>query len=173
MEQLSFDVSITDERKAFELLYPELSDIIYNAPICSDVLLFKEINDCSSVYFINPGMLLFQIRLRKKSRYLLLSEAYEADLPEGAEISRAKSDAGMIRVRLNEPEDILCYVSLLRSILRDATRKYGQFGCCSRYEACSDAKTCIHPDIKFALGCQYRQNLMDGKIFYGKNSNNR
>lgn len=107
----------------------------------------------------------------KKSRYLLLPEAYEADLPEGTEVSRAKSDAGMIRVRINDPEDVLRYTPVLRSILRRSTRKYGQFGCCSRYEECSDAKTCIHPDVKFALGCQYRQNLMDGKIFYGKNAN--
>lgn len=45
------------------------------------------------------------------------------------------------------------------------------FGCCSRYEECSDKKTCIHPDIKLASGCYYKTNLEDGRIFYGKNRN--
>lgn len=48
-------------------------------------------------------------------------------------------------------------------------RKIDTFGCCSRYEACSDAMKCIHPDPVFASSCQYRQNLLAGRIFYGKN----
>lgn len=43
------------------------------------------------------------------------------------------------------------------------------FGCCSRYLECSDKKKCIHPDLKFAKGCNYKVNLEKGKIFYGKN----
>ena len=45
------------------------------------------------------------------------------------------------------------------------------FGCCSRYQACSDAKECLHPDKLFAFACKYRENLEQGKIFYGKNKN--
>lgn len=45
------------------------------------------------------------------------------------------------------------------------------FGCCSRYEECSDKRTCIHPDIKLASGCYYKTNLEDERIFYGKNRN--
>lgn len=45
------------------------------------------------------------------------------------------------------------------------------FGCCSRYIACSDAKKCIHPDPIYAASCQYRKNLEKGCIFYGKNKN--
>lgn len=48
-------------------------------------------------------------------------------------------------------------------------RKMDAFGCCSRYETCSDAMKCIHPDPVFASSCQYRQNLLAGRIFYGKN----
>ncbi|MBQ3591050.1 MAG: hypothetical protein II979_03845, partial [Clostridia bacterium] len=54
---------------------------------------------------------------------------------------------------------------------KESSRKVGSFGCCSRYEACSDARECIHPDAAFALGCGYRQNLLAGRIFYGKNKN--
>ena len=45
------------------------------------------------------------------------------------------------------------------------------FDCCSRYEQCSDAKQCIHPDQTFAGGCRYRQRLRKGIIYYGKNRN--
>lgn len=171
MEQLSFDTQISDERKSFEIVYPLLSDIIYNAPMESEVLVFKEINNCSSVYFLNTGMVFFQVRLRKKTKYLLLPEDCESELPDSITVCRSKSDPGMIRVPLNSPDDILLYASILRNVLMKISKRYQTFGCCSRYEACSDARTCIHPDVKFALGCQYRHNLMDGKIFYGKNKN--
>lgn len=45
------------------------------------------------------------------------------------------------------------------------------FGCCSRYEECSDQKKCLHPDILLARGCYYKKNLEDGRIFYGVNRN--
>ena len=46
-----------------------------------------------------------------------------------------------------------------------------EFGCCQRYEQCSDAKECLIKDTDpiFARGCQYRKNLESGRIFYGKN----
>jgi hypothetical protein len=45
------------------------------------------------------------------------------------------------------------------------------YGCCSRYEMCSDERKCVHPDVKFAQGCMYKKNLENGRIFYGKNRN--
>ena len=45
------------------------------------------------------------------------------------------------------------------------------FGFCSRYEACSDAQKCIHPNPIFAAACTYKKNLEQGRIFYGKNKN--
>ena len=171
MDQLSFNVETSDERKAFELLYPELSDLFYDAPIDSEILVFQEILNCSSVYFLNKGLLFFQIRFRKKTKYLLIPEEYENELPEDTMISKTKSDEGMIRITLEVPEDVLKYVPVLRSILKKLETRYSTFACCGRYEACSDALKCIHPDVKFALGCQYRHNLMNGRVFYGKNRN--
>lgn len=163
--------NISDERKAFDIIYPELCDLIDNSPIDSGVLIFKEINNCSSVYFLSSNMLFFQIRFRKKSRFLLLPEEFKDCLPDNTPIIKVKSDAGMMRISLSDPNDILQYASTLRTMLSMLSRKYHEFDCCSRYEACSNAKACIHPNIKFALGCRYRYNLMDGKIFYGKNKN--
>lgn len=171
IEQISFDTGLSDERKAFNLIYPELCDIIDNAPMESKVLVFEELSDFSSVYFLSSNLLLFQIRLRKKSRYLLIPYEYAETLPPETPTKKGNADGSMIRVLLQSPEDVLLYVPMLRSILHDTSRRYVEFGCCSRYEACSDAKKCIHPDIKFALGCFYRKNLRDGKIFYGRNRN--
>lgn len=41
------------------------------------------------------------------------------------------------------------------------------FGCCSKYNECSDAKRCLHENKLYAKGCYYRKNLESGKIFYG------
>lgn len=42
------------------------------------------------------------------------------------------------------------------------------FGCCSRYEECSDAKKCLHENILYARNCIYGAHLAKGRIFYGK-----
>lgn len=47
------------------------------------------------------------------------------------------------------------------------------FACCNDFVACSDAQQCIHPDDPFYNGCYYRVNLEAGRIFYGKNANNK
>lgn len=47
----------------------------------------------------------------------------------------------------------------------------GSFGCCSKYEQCSDNRKCINNNIRLRFGCAYKKNLDSGKIFYGKNKN--
>lgn len=44
------------------------------------------------------------------------------------------------------------------------------FGCCSAYIECSDAKKCVRTDPMLYGRCQYRRNLIEGRIFYGKNA---
>lgn len=171
MEQMSLGIDISEERKAFELVYPEFKNILHDAPIDSGILNFREIGNCSSVSFMDSGEIVFQIRIRKKTNYILIPEKYESMIPFGTNISKSKSNPGMVRISIQSYEDILKYVSVLRSVLENVCRKHRDFGCCSRYEECSDAKKCVHPDPKFALSCWYRSNLADGKIFYGKNKN--
>ena len=166
-----FGIEPTDERKAFDLLYPRLSDIIFDAPLESGILIFDEQSNYSSVYFLDVNELFFKIRIRKKSRYFTIAEEFANILPEGTAISRTKSDEGKIRIIIQSYEDVLMYVETFRTILSLLCRRHRDVGCCSRYELCSDAKKCIHPDPKFALTCWYQQNLRDGKIFYGKNKN--
>lgn len=45
----------------------------------------------------------------------------------------------------------------------------GTFGCCSKYEECSNKKRCVHENPFYSLGCIYRSHLEKGEIFYGEN----
>lgn len=40
------------------------------------------------------------------------------------------------------------------------------FSCCSKYNECSKKEECIHEFKLYAKGCQYRDNLEKGDIFY-------
>lgn len=47
-----------------------------------------------------------------------------------------------------------------------------KFGCCSKYNLCSDNKKCVHKNKFYASRCcWYYGNLDQGNIFYGKNRN--
>lgn len=47
----------------------------------------------------------------------------------------------------------------------------GSFGCCSKYEQCSNDRRCVHENPFYSLGCIYRSHLENGEIFYGSNRN--
>lgn len=49
--------------------------------------------------------------------------------------------------------------------------KADRFGCCSLMEECSDAMRCLHVNKLYSKSCMYRENMENGRIFYGKNRN--
>lgn len=169
MEQMCLTGIVSEERRAFEILYPRIQDIILNATEDSGVLIFRELGNCSSVYFLDTNEIFFKIRIRKKSRYILIPEAFVDTLPRDTVISKIASDSGMIRIPIEASEDVLTYLPAFRAMLERICRRHRTFGCCGRYEQCSNEKTCVHPDPVFALKCWYRCNLLEGKIFYGDN----
>lgn len=87
--------------------------------------------------------------------------SYHSDRPFVAE----KSPRGYGSFEINSID----VESIEMKILRDIFQKYMpsyKFGCCSRFKECSEMKKCIHPDLFYAKGCQYRKNLDAGRIFY-------
>lgn len=158
------------ERSAFNLIYPQIKDIIYDEEEKKDILAVEPIKNMTSVYFLKNAIF-FQIRLRKMSRYIAIDDEFEFFIPSEIDKEKVKKIGGKIRLAMEEPTDILEYVPILRSVLNVVCSRYREFACCSRYEQCSDEKRCIHPDNKFALDCMYRQNLQADRIFYGKNRN--
>ncbi|MBS6701485.1 MAG: hypothetical protein KH284_07760 [Clostridiales bacterium] len=85
--------------------------------------------------------------------------------------SQIKSSPDFVRIKLSDFDEFLKNQSapdILQKIYMNAF-SFDPFGCCSRYLECSDLKRCVHPDIVYATACQYRKNLENGAIFYGKN----
>lgn len=97
----------------------------------------------------------------------------EIGVPEGADVKEIKSDKLYMHVIF--PADHSELVNYIKKNTKYACTNYSSkassFGCCSRFNDCSDAKKCIHVNKLYSKACIYRQNLEAGKIYYGKNRN--
>ena len=92
----------------------------------------------------------------------------------GVDYYEVKSDLGFVRIKINPFLALMNNSSEFSFVMQTIFNNLfslEKFSCCSKYLECSDQKKCIHPDLIYALGCYYRKNLSDGKIFYGKNCN--
>lgn len=128
-------------------------------------------NKDNSVSIALKSVLVAKIHFRvKSSSFMEIGNKY-ANLFPGDSILSA--DAHWCKIRLLDKDDVFKYITQLVSIYNNllAVTSGEQFGCCSRFMECSDARKCIHPDALFAAACIYRRNLENGKIYYGKNRN--
>ena len=69
-------------------------------------------------------------------------------------------------IKISDPIACDCVLDAIRTSFTVSA-----FGCCSKYEQCSDARECLHSNPFYSLGCIYRTNLEAGRIFYGVNRN--
>ena len=182
MEQISFETLYKDvdylnkEERAFQLLKPALENTLVKDNLSSKSIFFRagsaEKSQYSSVYLFNEGCIFCRICFRGKQHYLSVPSAYESLIPDGIKFKTLSSDPSYCRISLDSVDDVLLYKDILCEILAGQIDTFPtEFGCCSRYEACSDALKCIHPDSDMAIKCAYRKNLKKGKVFYGKNKN--
>lgn len=180
MEQVIFEFFATEEecvvneRKAYSAIEPALCDTLVNDNLSADFVFFREgdaqKSQFSSVYLFSENNLLFRICFRGKQHYISIPVQYKEMIPDNAEYKIMASDSGFCRIFVNSVQDVVELTDMLCDIVELQTDAYpADFGCCSRYEACSDAYRCIHPDPNMAIRCIYRKNLKQGKIFYGKN----
>lgn len=160
-------------KKAFDFIAPILREQLLADNLSADYLFFKQKMDnsqYSSVYLFNENNLFCRISLRGKQKYFSIPAKYEKLLPANIEYNIPKSDMNYCRIAIDTPEELTNHAELLKHILELQTDAYpADFGCCSRYEACSDAMKCIHPNPDMALQCAYRKNLKLERVFYGKN----
>lgn len=164
------------EQEAFELVAPVLKEMLVADNLSADYLFFKQSKtdnaQYSSAYLFNENTLFCRISFRGKQSFFSVSSKYEALIPIGVEYKIQKSDPNYCRISIASPGEFANYLELLKKILELQVDAYpADFGCCSRYEACSDAMKCIHPNPDMALRCTYRKNMKKGRIFYGKNKN--
>lgn len=162
------------EQKAFSLIAPPLKALLEKDNLSSDALYFKQGKSVkaqySSVYLFNDANLFCRISFRGSHGYFSVSSRFESLFSKELEYQRQASDSNYIRIWMDSPDAIIKHLDLLETLLGMLVDSYPtDFGCCSRYEMCSDVKKCIHPDPEMALRCSYRKNLKNGKIFYGKN----
>lgn len=124
----------------------------------------------TAVFFHN--FTVFRLKLRGKQHYISVPLMFYKLIPDDYPTQQMKSDPKYIRIIVDSKHPVESYSEFLTMLVGESVDRYPhEWGCCSRYEACSDAKTCIHPDKTFALGCSYRKALNSGRIFYGKNRN--
>ncbi len=120
------------------------------------------------------------VKSRPDDLDLFIREAQEGDLheylPDDAELlQQTKSDkmTGTVKVRFKTSSETLpTYIKKnTEYCIENYVSKADSFGCCSRFNDCSDAKKCVHENKLYSKACMYRNNLDNGRIFYGKNRN--
>lgn len=112
-----------------------------------------------------------KVKLSGKSRYIAFSSRCAGFLSRSNFTLKSIKSQEFVRVDIEDFEDKFDgFRPAFRGLVWNLLDSY-DFGCCSRYIACSDSGKCVHPDPVYAASCQYRKNLEMGRIFYGKNKN--
>ena len=162
------------ETELFEALKPALLAAMAGYGIPSEKLTLVQMSGYWSV-FLYDRCLLCRLKSGQSFTYLTVKRLplQQKDLLDGVVIKNTASDeqGGFDRIILTD--DALKRVqNIAPTLVANAINAMPKaYDCCSRYEECSDAKHCIHPDPVFAAGCGYARILREGRIFYGKNRN--
>lgn len=173
VEQMGFLSDKITETDVYEFLYTDLLDIVHNNSVDPSRLMLKEGKSYSSVWY--DTQMAFRICCRSNHHYFGVSNNFPLCIPESLHdfiTNDGKSD-GFINYSFNPTlESVAVFKPLLSAALDaaiDALPK--EYDCCSRFDECSNAKRCVHPNPTMAIGCGYRKILKSGRIFYGPNRN--
>lgn len=112
--------------------------------------------------------LIARIKLGKKVEYIALPGSARKTLEEyDVPFSTVKSDDFL---RISIYEFLLRDDDGIKKAINDIflnALNFPSFGCCGRYQECSEKGECIHPDILYAsAACQYKRHLDNGENFY-------
>lgn len=102
---------------------------------------------------------------------LFMSDKLFEQLPSKPDYTTVIKSSGWAKVTDSSPDTLLTFAKEAFVIALQQYKPTEVFGCCSKYEACSDAGRCLHAYQLYAKGCQYWENLEAGKRFYGKQKN--
>jgi len=148
-------------------IYNEIRNTLLNNGKSIEGLSLNELINYHTILFDKSA--LFRIHIGKIN-YLEVKSAFKELIPKNYNTKELKSIPLWIKVELSNKNDINNLTDLILETY-DETIGYEEFGCCSKFMECSDAKKCINPDVSISKGCLYRKNLEEGRIFYGKNAN--
>ena len=135
-----------------------------------------KLNKNNSISFISFNNILLKITFLKTRKFVEIRRLDNIDLASlktRFKEVKYKKDDSYIKIYIKDIEEINSLKPELKEIYTYLylNEPIEQFGCCSRYIECSDLLKCINPDKKASKGCQYKNNLENNKIFYGKNKN--
>lgn len=164
MEQILFDAFKTHSEQIREAITAEVNNIEY-----LKYLSVADLKD-GSISIKAKNIVVAKVRLQKGTSFIEIRTKNAELFP--SEFTETHNEEWS-RIRVNGVEDVLKLKTQLSSLFMVVLSEMGgeSFGCCHRYELCSDAKKCIHPDFMVAIACSYRKNLEAGRVFYGKNKN--
>jgi len=130
---------------------------------------YKVLSSYSSAYF--RSSLICRLKLRGKKWYITVPKRLQEVIPEDVETTETVSENQFLRIAF-EPLTGSGLLSLMEdAVLLAIEQVPKEFDCCSRFEMCSDAKVCVHPDPAFSMLCGYRKILKSGRVFCGENRN--
>lgn len=115
------------------------------------------------------GCTVFVIR-GARTRYAYFSKQYTRQLEKCAVPVINMSDSSK-KISVQDLIAALSNTNLAQELYEACLATSDPFGCCASYVECSDAGKCVKTDAMVFGRCQYRKNLMEGRIFYGKNAN--
>ena len=163
-----------EELRAYDLIAPFIREILEQNNISHTKLHNKPPKSGSSNFtslYIGTTLLL-RIRIRSTKYYIEISEmypsVYSAIKSGELESMVISSKTHFLRLPISNADDVLTYLDLIKNATIDLLDRIPKdFSCCSRYEACSNAQRCTHPDQELAWGCNYKKVLRSGRAFYG------
>ncbi len=165
MSQMSmFDTPLTHLKTYKDI--DTMLELIREGETDEDLFSYNEITGGRSYSFYGTKVFEFCSEKDKKQARIKVAQCVLASL--GQETTQP-----FAAYAINSPEDL----SLLMQALRERKRYLRRnlisetFACCNDFMRCSDAGACIHQEDRFFNGCTYRQNLEQGRVFYGPNRN--
>lgn len=178
MEQLSLDsLNKTDEELIKDAIIQEI-----NNPEYTKHLVVKTNKD-QTISIRAKSFVAVKVKLVGKLKYLIIRSKNKTFFEDfissnNVEVTKAEKQESedlevWSRIPVASLSDVVSLVKPISEVYITVLSELGgeRFGCCSRFEICSNEKKCINPNFLMSLACAYRKNLEEGKIFYGKNKN--
>ncbi len=133
-----------------------------------DILDLRENKDGSiAFYFDNQLYIKFDI---KKSRISTTMGRYQELLKDMDLAVLKHRGAPLNGITVKFWDGCIKFFTETIDYLVKVKKPSNKFSCCSRHELCTNAGHCLHEHQYYAKGCQYRENLENGKVFYQNNT---
>ena len=157
------------ETAFLEDLFPRLKKAAESRNAKPEDITYKVLAQYSSVKF--RSSLICKVKMRGKKWYLSIPGRLREVIPQETETTISASEGSFLRIDFHSlsSDEIASLIERAALLAIELVPK--EFDCCSRFEACCNAKVCVHPDPTFSMLCGYRKILKSGRVFWGENRN--